>query len=138
MRTSLHSKYVRNLTAAEFKEVDKKNFGRDGYMRDDLRAAYKRTDEHAWSTARVLMIKGPDNRVIAWALIQPDRRKRASVMVWTVPKFRRQGYGARLLKHARKFDSRPKVYPHDSNSGMFFKSVGEVRVAPYDRFWMKA
>jgi GNAT superfamily N-acetyltransferase len=86
---------------------------------------------------KVILIKA-ESEIIAWALVQFNLdAEGANVYFWVVPKYRRKGLGARLLYHSKKLDEKPYVFPHDRQSGEFFKKhLSDIRFAPYDGYWL--
>jgi GNAT superfamily N-acetyltransferase len=128
MRTKTVSKLVRNLTPDEYKKCKNLNFREGGHMMYDLPWAKKKHPDRA----RVVMIKDESNRLLAWCLAYPGADKYEGEFItqyYTRVKFRRQGYGDRLIKHIKKHTKYPVVLPHDRASRNFFnKHKSEVTI----------
>lgn len=134
MRTRTVVKYARNLTPAEYSQCYRKNLGNGGTMRHTLAFAWK----NANSNSKAVLIKDEHGDIIAWSLTHAEHMGQTGVMFWVEKPYRRQGYGTRLLRHSKKIDPQPRVFPHDTASGKFFKKhLAGVKVNSYDRYWLK-
>lgn len=121
MRTKTVSKLVRNLTPKEYGQCKSLNFRYNGCMMYDLPMAKKKYPEKA----RVVMIKEAESgKLIAWCLAFPDGSSENFVtQYYTRVSFRRQGYGARLVRQVSKHVGKPIVMPHDRRSRSFFQKL---------------
>jgi GNAT superfamily N-acetyltransferase len=119
MRTKTVSKLVRNLTSEEYDKCKSLNFRYNGCMRYDLPMARKNYPDKA----RVVMIKEADSgKLIAWCLAFPDSDSdNFLTQYYTRVAYRRQGYGARLVRQVSKHVGKPIVMPHDRRSRSFFR-----------------
>ena len=118
MRTKTQIKLVRNLTPDEYRKCKSLNFRYNGCMMYDLPMAKKK-----YPTSRVVMIKDAEtDMLIAWCLAIPSYSTGQYVTQYYVRvKFRRRGFGDRLIKNVRKFEPSPVVMPHDRPSRGFFR-----------------
>lgn len=131
MRTRTYVKYARNLTRAEYDECWQKNLGNTGVMRHELVKSWRNRE----SQSKAVLIKDADTgNIIAWSLTDARHRGNTGVMFWVEPAYRRRGFGDRLMRHSKKVDPRPYVFPHDERSASFFgKHLQGVRLSRYDR-----
>lgn len=148
MRVTVSTKQVKNLTPIEYKACYAANYGDGGYMRGTLLDA-----REGWSGGMVIMLwKGPHDtpkNMIGWALLTPvslhgyaagtsytKTKAKYTVQFWIKKQYRRKGYGHRLMKQAKKYDSRPHVFPHSNASGEFFSGY-EITTQRELRGWMR-
>lgn len=117
MRTKTQIKLVRNLTDKEYRQCKSLNFRYNGCMMYDLPMARQK-----YPTARVVMIKNAEtDTLLAWCLAYPNHEGKHVTQYYVRVKFRRQGFGDRLMRNVRKFEPSPVVMPHDGPSRGFFR-----------------
>ena len=94
---------------------------------------FKRSNEVIVNTNeladRIFWIANKRGKVLAWAMLKKrtwaDAKFPYEVGFYTQKKYRRKGYGTSIYKSIEKtVGNNIRVYPHDTISTEFFKSVG--------------
>ena len=128
--TKTRSKLVGELSAAEYRACHRLNQRHWGAMQRKLVRMRHAHPAESW----VVMIEERDTRrLLAWALIFPDRRSgRDGVHFYVRKRYRRHGLGRRLVKAVCRHSELPKVFAWDKQSAGFFSAVSRSNALDID------
>lgn len=112
MRTKTVVKLAKNTTPAERRMCRSLSYRGEGLIAGCLTTAAKKP------RARVVMIKDEAGVIIAWGLLD------TYTQLYVRQKYRKMGYGTRVIKHIKKFDPDPLVFKSDRGARQFFDKIG--------------
>lgn len=120
LRTRTYTRHVGELTDTEYKQCKSLNLGKNGSMRWELEEV-RRNEREAWT----YLVKDLDSGIlIGWALIF-HRHGQDNAHFYVRKKFRRQGYGERLMFYVKRdWGEQIHVSPWNKQAQCFFKSQG--------------
>jgi GNAT superfamily N-acetyltransferase len=129
-KTVTRIKLVGELTAAEYRACSQLNRRHLGLMRRKLvlmRSSFP-------DDSQVVLIEDGASKLLAWALVFPDRRSDSPGVYFYVRRdYRRYGLGRKLLQAVCRQVEKPRVYPWDARSQGFFNAAkpGTVQLVRY-------
>jgi len=110
----LVSRRADQLTPGEIKQCRRLNYGRDGEMHGRLQSLL------AGAPGEALLIRGLDDRIVAWALVFLRDDRQYGAYFYVPGKYRRQGLGRRLAAAVRRRHPQAHVHPWNKASDQFF------------------
>lgn len=134
-------KGILDLTPKEMKQCKSLSLRANGLMCDDLIdwKKYESTIGRMRRKTRIWMILDSNDRLLAWALLTPAPKGRSGydAQFYTRKTERGKGYGSALMEKVKEITSTPHVFPHNTESGEFFKKHRDIiRYDKYDARWL--